>query len=862
MTRYRWYWPEPQPELVATLARSCGLLEVTARVLVTRGFTRPEAVEAFLRDQDDPSLDPFQLAGMEAAVARLQEALRRGESIAVYGDYDVDGQSGTALMVAFLRRLGARVSYYVPHRLQEGYGLHLPALRRLRERQVDLVVTVDCGISALEAAQGAAEMGLDLIITDHHQVPPQLPPARAVVNPHRSDCAYPFKELAGVGVAFKLAQALWQSLGCPPEADPNGFLDLVALGTVADVMPLLGENRTLVRRGLERLNQAPRLGLSALRETAGLKGELGAGHVAYMLAPRLNAGGRLQDATAGVRLLLTEAPTEARELAGELERLNRVRQSLEAFILQQARQQVEGSGNDLQDVPALVVAGEGWHPGVIGIVASRLVDLYYRPTLVIGVEGEWAKGSGRSAGGLHLFAALSRLGDLFESFGGHASAAGFTLAAARVQELRERFPQVALEELRPLLATGQMLPEVRIDAEVRLEELTEPVVAELERLGPFGAGNPSPVLGHRWLQVETLRKVGSGEQHLQLVLRQPGDEEGVKAVGFGMGSLADELRVGGWVQVAFQPQWEEWQGRRQLNLRIRSLEATAPPARPPIRLDGIEALAASRRQVAAGGSGYLDDSLPRGLRVEDRREGRPGYASSVVRRMLLAEELSHQRGPTLLVVLDEEERRQALRVAGEGWVRVEALARDQLPPQALDRFRRDEEGAGEWQVVLACLPPGPGYLAPLWQEATAAGVSLCLHLLFGQADVQRTARLLQSFYPRREELARCYRIWRQVFDARAASGCAAPEAPIAGSVSRLPGVLRERAWRIFREMGLVEGEGAESRFRPLPAGQKLDLTSSPTFREGAAVWAGFESWKVRAIEGHPDEVARWLVQAS
>jgi len=850
---------------------------VVARVLCARGYTTPEAVEAFLSAPRGDEADPFQLCDMDAAAERVVAALERNEAIAVYGDYDVDGQTATALVVAFLRRFGARVGYYVPRRLEEGYGLHEPALRQLRERGADLVITVDCGATALGAAEEAAALGLDLVITDHHRMGGgELPLAAALVNPHRPGCPYPYKHLAGVGVAYRLAQAVWKRAGEPPEADPDDFLDLVALGTVADVMPLTGENRSLVSLGLERMNARLRPGLAAMAEAAGLEGTIDAHHLAFILAPRLNAAGRLDDPSAGVKLLLTAAEAEARELAARLERLNRLRRSLEDFIVEQARTQVEEAL--AREAPALVVAGEGWHPGVLGLVASRLVEGYYRPTLALGIEGDRARGSGRAVDGFDLYAALGGCADLLDTYGGHELAAGFSLQARRLPELRERFAEAAYRQLAEPLAAGELLPVVRVDAEVDLGALDEPLLEQLDALGPFGPGNPTPVLGARRLRVADVRAVGAGGAHLQVTLEDPQGGGVRRGIGFRLGELAEHVRRGDWVQAAFGLQLDTWQGRREVRLRLKALEPVVeqPVVRVRSQDNGSAAAAQGDAQVEPGAVELV---------AEDRREGTPAYVGAGSRRALLAAELHEQRGPAVLIVLDTEEREAALRVWPEGADRIVALVEDDRPfgPLAPARAAWAEwtgragavRGGAELHVVVACLPPLPGFLAPWFASAAGHASRVRLHLAYGRADGARAAAALERHYPSRATLVRCWRMWRDVAPSEDGAGWGTGEGggmrngadgALRGSrravaVREPPAIplpVRRAAVRIFQEMGLMKREGERWRLTPPPDGSRLNLLASPFYAEGEKLRAALQRWTSRALEADPDAAARAL----
>lgn len=521
MIRRVWEDVPADRERVDAVAASVGVPPVIAQLLCQRGFADPDEARRFLHPTLDQLHDPYRLLGMRDAVTRVNAAIARGERIAIHGDYDVDGITATVILKRAVELLGGDVVHFVPDRLKDGYGLQPATMERLQAAGARLVISVDCGIRAIEAAQRAREIGLDLIITDHHEPESALPDALAVINPKRPDCGYPDKMLAGVGVAFKLVQALLQDAG---RADMLAhFVKIAAIGTLADVVPLVGENRVLASCGLGGLSKGPHgAGLEALLEEAGLVGRrLDSFHVSFMLAPRLNAAGRMSTPDLALDLLLMRGRDEdargrARVLAKRLSEENVKRQTQEAEILADARRSIErdpqvGAHN------LLVVAGEGWHRGVIGIVASKLVEQYHKPVLVLSIEDGLARGSGRSIPAFDLLESLEANADVFLQFGGHRQAAGVTLDAARVGELRQRLADYANARLGP----SDLVPRLRIDAPLGLREISGDVVSALARLGPFGAANPKPVF--RASPVDLLappRKLK--ERHLSLLVKQAG----------------------------------------------------------------------------------------------------------------------------------------------------------------------------------------------------------------------------------------------------------------------------------------------------------------------------------------------------
>ena len=476
---------------VAGLVRELGINPIVAKVLALRGLTTPETAERFLRPSLDHLHDPCLLTDLPVGVDRLLEAIERKERIAVHGDYDVDGITSTVILRRAIELLGGEVVHYIPERLRDGYGLQPAAIDRLGELGARVVVSVDCGIRGRPAAERAKASGIDLIITDHHEPEATLPPALAVINPRRHDCSYPDKDLAGVGVALKVVQAL-----CAKTDRMRwlpAFVKLAAIGTVADVVPLRGENRVIARLGLERLSAGPHtVGLRALIDASGLSGKkINSYEVAFVLAPRVNAAGRMSTPDLAMRLLLAadeEKADEAKSLAAQLDSENARRRQEEAAIVMDARHRI-ASDPAIGAHNILVVWGEGWHRGVIGIVASRLVEQFCRPALVLSVEDGVAHGSGRSIPEFDLLAALERCADLFERFGGHRRAAGVLMDAARLDELRRRLAADADERLSP----EDLMPRLAIDGALPLTAIDGPLVAELGALEPFGAGNRRPV---------------------------------------------------------------------------------------------------------------------------------------------------------------------------------------------------------------------------------------------------------------------------------------------------------------------------------------------------------------------------------
>lgn len=536
-----------------------------AHALVNRGLDDVAAVRRFLEPSLDDLHDPFSLLDLDRAAERIGQALEAGEGILIHGDYDADGITSTYLLYSVLKDLGGRVEYRIPHRTRDGYGLTSAAIDDAHRRGCGLVVTVDCGITAFEAVERARERSIDVVITDHHEPPLELPRAVAIVNPHRAQCGYPFKPLAGVGVTFKVVEALLRGRGGLERA--REYLDVVAIGTIADVVPLIGENRVLARFGLERLNQGARLGLRSLIEVAGLGGKtITSGQIAFVLAPRINAAGRMGNAEQGLRLLLSREEPEARVLAESLEEDNLLRRQHDEEALAEATRMVE-SELAWPECSSIVLWSERWHPGVIGIVASRLVERFHRPALLIALDGDRGRGSGRSLPGLDLNQLLGSCQDLLESYGGHAFAAGLSIRRDRLPELRRRLEGLASERLLP----EDRVPRLLVDDEVAFADCRLPVVEWLERMSPHGLGNPEPVFMAPGVAVESAQAVGGGK-HLRLTVR---DRTGsAEAIGFGLGDQAIRVYQARRCDLAFVPCRNEFMGETRVQLRVKGVRVT------------------------------------------------------------------------------------------------------------------------------------------------------------------------------------------------------------------------------------------------------------------------------------------------
>jgi len=558
-----WIIEKENPKLRDKLAKSLQIFPITAQILVNRGIENETEANLFLNCTlfDLPS--PYLMKGMDRAVERIKKALENNERIAIYGDYDVDGVTSTALLYSFLKVLKANVTYYNPDRLKEGYGINIDAVKKLAEQGVSLIISGDCGITAVKEIEQAKELGVEFIVTDHHQPPQELPRAVSILNPKLSECKYPGKEIVGVGVIFNLVIALRRALrdeGFFKNGEPNlgDYLDLVALGTVADCAPLLDVNRILVKEGIKRMQSPKRLGVQALKEASSIKGEVTSYDLGFKLGPRINASGRMSTAENAVALFISEDLGEARELAKELNEKNSNRQSTEAEIIKEAISLLE-SNPALIGANSIVLASRNWHPGIIGIVASRIVEKYEKPTMLIAIsEDGVGKGSGRSLEGINIYAALSECRELFLQFGGHEQAAGLSIREEDVEKFREMFDK-ALEN-----SEEQYEKKLKVDCSIELDSLTDSLISEFELLQPFGIGNPEPALLSRTVEVVSQRIFK--DKHLGFKVKK-----GTKLFDAIWFNMKEPFTLPDKVDMVFTPEFSKWNGKKEIRLRVKDV---------------------------------------------------------------------------------------------------------------------------------------------------------------------------------------------------------------------------------------------------------------------------------------------------
>ncbi len=556
-------WRIKDPIVLAhnNFASELKISQVTAQLLANRGINSTDSAKEFLGFSMASCHDPFLLKDMDKAVARIKKAISAGENILVYGDYDVDGMTSVTIVYSAIKLLGGKIDTYIPNRIEEGYGLNNGAIKRAQSNNISLIITVDCGITSFKEIDHASVLGIDVVITDHHEIlEGRVPRACAVINPLQSDCKYPFKHLAGVGIAYKLVKALYE--GTPHFAED--FLDLVALGTVADIAPLLGENRTLTKYGLAELSSRNRVGLRALMDVAGLGSkDISSGHIGFALGPRINAMGRVGSPQTAIDLMLSRNQDESIKLAKIMDSENKNRQKIEAKITEAAFAKVEREVN-FKDHRVIVLASENWHPGVIGIVASRVADRYYRPAIMISLDGKLGKGSGRSIENFHLFEYLLRCKDCLAGFGGHEAACGITIEKDMIDEFRDKINAEARKDVDDSIFNEKL----DIDLDIPLGMLSEDVINEIDSLSPFGAENPRPVLASRKLTIKDgPRSIGKNGVKLWVT----DGSITCEAVTFNKDKF-DIPSVGSSADLAYIPSINDWQGVRSIQLELLDIK--------------------------------------------------------------------------------------------------------------------------------------------------------------------------------------------------------------------------------------------------------------------------------------------------
>ena len=563
---FQWVYSEPQEETISALQKKLGISPTIAHLLALRNIDTYDKAESFFRPGLKQLHDPFLMQDMDKATDRLATAIRQREKILIYGDYDVDGTTATSIVYLFLDDFGVDVDYYIPHRFKEGYGINPAGIQYAIDTNVDLIISVDCGITAIEEAEVAREHGIDLIICDHHNVADEIPNATAVLDPKRPDCKYPFKGLSGAGVGFKLVQGTTKTLGLSSQI-PLKLLDLVAISTASDIVPVVDENRILMREGLKRLNKKPRQGISALLSLINMRpGTINTSSIVFSIGPRINAAGRMGDATKAVKLLIADSEAEAKARAHELESINIKRRDRDSQTMEEALAKVDMEYN-IDSISSMVLHDAEWHLGVIGIVASRLVDAYSRPTIMLSTVDGMLKGSARSIKGFNIYDAIKECEDLLEQFGGHEFAAGLTMKRENLEEFRFRIDKIAAERL----TDEDFHPDLEIDSELDLSDVDMRFWKLLSQFEPFGPGNLRPVFVSKNVQVVGVPTI-VGKGHLKMRVSQNGS--GVfDTIGFNMHEYMPIIRNAGnnGLEIAYSLEENHWNGNRKLQLKLRDI---------------------------------------------------------------------------------------------------------------------------------------------------------------------------------------------------------------------------------------------------------------------------------------------------
>ena len=555
----KWQVYDVNDEQVEKILRENNINKLIATILSNKGIVEKEDINKFLNPTRNDFHDPYEMPDMEIAVERILKAKENNEKVIIYGDYDVDGITSITVLKSYLKDIGIDASYYIPNRLDEGYGLNIPAIEKIASEGYDLLITVDCGISCVEEVKKAKELGMETIVTDHHEVGDVLPDALAVVDCKRRDNKYKCRDLAGVGVAFKLAQALSMKLGLD-EKSYLKYLDIVCIGTISDIVPLVDENRVISKLGLMLINQTRNIGLKAILNASGYK-NIDSTAVSFGVAPRLNACGRMGNADEALKLFLSKDEEEVRELTTSLNNYNRIRQETEKKIYEEAIMKIEKE--QLNKNKAIVVSGNNWHHGVIGIVSSKITEMYFKPSILLCVEDDIAKGSGRSVPGFDLHNALMRCQEVLERFGGHAMAVGLTLNKENVEKFKEKIEQIAEEE-----HIEQIIPLIKIDAKVNLCEVNKEMVESLKMLEPFGESNKMPIFLFKNLKIDSIRALSEGK-HLKLTLKD--NNVIVNAIGFNMGNLANDYRIGDKIDVVGNLEINSYNGLDNIQINLKDV---------------------------------------------------------------------------------------------------------------------------------------------------------------------------------------------------------------------------------------------------------------------------------------------------
>lgn len=842
-----WKIQKPDIKTSRKLATELKLPLIIAKLLVNRGINSTESAYDFLYPDLSKLHNPTLMKGIPSAVKRIRKAIDEREKIWIYGDYDVDGITSVSLLTTCLRRLGAQADYYIPHRLDEGYGLNNDGLSELKNKGCDLIITADCGISSYDEVKFANSLGIDVIITDHHEPSDKLPPALVIIDPKLDDSGYPFDELAGVGVAFKLACAL-----C--EDSDNDFLlnqiDLVAMGTIADVVPLIGENRIIAKYGLSAINKSERFGIKALCQVSSIEqGAIDSYTVSYRLSPRINAAGRIDTALNAVRLMTTDSYQEAMELAQKLDKANKDRQNIEKYIMDSVQRQIQKM--DIKSEKCLILAEEKWHLGVIGIVAAKIQELYYRPTILISLDADIGHGSARSIPEFDMFDALTKCSHLLTKFGGHKSAAGLTISRENIDKFRVEFSKI----VENTLSKDDLLPKVDIDAEVLLSDFSEKVVEQLSSLEPYGLGNPQPLFAVNGLSVKgfpgTDKKTG---KHLRMFVTDGNNS--FATIAFNKGNLEKRLSEKNIkFNIACRPYVNIWNDSRTVELKIEEFILSSSEDEYAERiLDNVESNSLSW------------------IKIIDRR--------NIPDKKRYLQRLTLQGEKSLLYVRDDPAVDQLSKIILSATPKMKmGLCYCKTSDEEMDGIK-SMLIQDELRLIISCIPfdePLPGLKHLVFCHPTLtlnSFISSCapaveaeepvnIHLIFNNNDIDFATKMLNQRYPDRKKLVIIYRKIKELCEINKTNLLDIEEIEAGLSIEEPKKVILSSALSVFEELNILEKQdnnGKVSLLNSSEGNKRYNLANSKTYSSGNRLkneWTEFSSF---ILKKKAEEIFKILIE--
>ncbi|MGQ9609980.1 MAG: single-stranded-DNA-specific exonuclease RecJ [bacterium] len=841
-----WKIQESDIKTSKKLAIELKLPLIIAQLLVNRGIVDAESAYDFLYPDLNKLHSPVLMKGIPQAVDRIRKAINDKESIWIYGDYDVDGITSVSLLTICLKRLGAKVDYYIPHRIDEGYGLNKDGLLELKNKGCNLIITTDCGISSYDEVNYANDLGMDVIITDHHEPPDKLPPALVIIDPKLTDSGYPFYGLAGVGVAFKLACAL---VG---DSDNNFLLsqlDLVAMGTIADVVPLIGENRIIAKYGLEAINRSERAGIKALCQISSIEqGKVDSFTVSYRLSPRINAAGRIDTAFNAVQLMTADSYQSAIELAQRLDKANKDRQNIEKYIMDSVHKQIQKL--NVKNEKCLILAEEKWHQGVIGIVASKIQELYYRPTILISLDGDVGHGSARSIPEFDIFDALTKCSHLLSKFGGHKSAAGLSIPRENINKFRVEFSKIVESKL----SENDLQPKVDIDAEVSLSEFSEKIIEQLSLFEPYGLGNPQPLFAVNGLSVKGFPGTDKSGKHLRMLVTDGKNTFGT--IAFNKGTLEREFSEKNIkFSIACRPYINVWNDSKSIELKIEEF----------ILGDSINE---HKREIVSDGE-FTNLSQ---IKIIDRR--------NIPDKRRYIQRLISQGEKSLLYVRDDLAVDQLNKIILSTTPKMKiGLCYCKTPDEEIDNIKymlvQDE-----LKLAISCIPfdePLPGLKHLVFCHPTLtmdSFINSCapaieveepvnIHLIFNNNDIDIITKLLNQRYPNRKVLVMIYRKIKELYETNKSNFLDIREIETELNIEDSKGIILSNALSIFEELKILEKQdnsGRISLLNSLDRNKRYNLANSKTYSSGDRLkneWAEFSDF---ILKKKAEEISNILIK--